>query len=379
MKSGLLFATALVACAPAGAATMTAKDFNLFALNNVTEQGSDTEGRVAVGGNAVFKPYTVGAVLSNSGTNLVVGGNLDQQYGSFSGSVWVGGNATLDGVGVNGNITANGKVKYTNGTLKGNIASGSTVTTASAGVSGTIKQNQAQVASPVDFSAEAVRLKGLSQQYSAYTTGNLPSGATLGSVTFDANSHTVTLTGTGSGINVFNISGSLFPKDWGTFNVNLTGGGEALINVSGTSQYWTGGMNVNGSSAGSGGANVLFNFYQATNITFGSIGVLGSILAPLATYNDATYDSLIKHNAGGVINGQVVVANWNGNYSSNTQINNVFLRDYALGKNLLGDPYVPKPIKQAAVPEPSSWMTMILGFGLLGGVMRRSRRKLVLA
>jgi len=374
VKSGVLFASALLACAPAGAATMTAKDFNLFALNTVTEQGSDTEGRVAVGGNAVFKPYTVGAVLSNSGTNLVVGGNLDQQYGSFTGSVFVGGNATLNGVGVNGNITANGKVKYTNGTLKGNIASGSTVTTASAGVSGTIKQNQAQVASPVDFSAEAIRLKGLSKLYSSYAAGNLPANASLGSVLFDSNSHTVTLTGTGSGINVFNISGSLLPQDWGTFNINLTGGGQALINVSGTSQYWTGGMNVNGSSAGSGGANVLFNFYQATNITFGSIGVLGSILAPLATYNDAAYGSLIKHNAGGVINGQVVVANWNGTYSSNTQINNVFLRDYAIGKNLLGDPYTPPPVKQAAVPEPSTWATMVAGFGLLGGAMRRRRK-----
>jgi hypothetical protein len=31
----------------------------------------------------------------------------------------------------------------------------------------------------------------------------------------------------------------------------------------------------------------------------------------------------------------------------------------------------------AAVPEPSSWLTMMLGFGLLGGMMRRRRRPLV--
>jgi len=372
-------AAALLAGAPAGAATLTAKDFNLFVLNNVNEQGSDTEGRVAVGGNAVFKPYTVGAKVSNSTTNLVVGGNLDQQYGSFTGSAFVGGNATLDGVGVNGNITANGKVKYTNGTLNGNIAAGSTVTTASAGVSGTIKQNQAQVASPVDFSAETLRLSGLSTLYSTYGASSLPAGFSFGGTGTVAANGSMTLTSNASGVVVFNISGS----DLASINnlvINLTGGGEALINVSGTSEYWTGGMSVNGSTNGSVGSNVLFNFYQAKNITFGNISVLGSILAPLATYNDATYDSQIGHSAGGVINGQVVMNNWNGTWSSNTQVNNVFLRDYALGKNLLGDPFVPPPVKQAAVPEPSTWMTMVAGFGILGAALRwRKRRKTALA
>jgi len=37
--------------------------------------------------------------------------------------------------------------------------------------------------------------------------------------------------------------------------------------------------------------------------------------------------------------------------------------------------YTLPPVKQAAVPEPSTWMTMILGFGVAGTALRRARRQ----
>jgi len=366
VKLGLALAVALLAGAPATAATMTAKDFNLFVLHNATVTGSDTEGRVAVGYDASFQPYSV-ASKAGSGVNLVVGHDLNYKWDTFNGSMVVGRNASLNGVGVNGSITANGNVSYVNGTVNGGISAGGTVTTSGAST-GTIKQNQAAVTLPVDFTAETTRLTGLSTLYSTYNAGNLPTLATLGTVATANGGGTVTLTGSGSGINVFNIAGSLLGGS-NTFNINLTGGGIALINVTGTSDVFSGGMTVNGSSADSGGANVLFNFYQATTIGFSNSAFLGSILAPLATYSPTGW---------GHIAGQVVVNNWTDNNSGKTQINNIFLRDYALGKNLLGDP-LPVPPKQGAVPEPSTWMTMVAGFGLLGGALRLRRRKVAVA
>src|SRR6185295_12199182 len=54
----------------------TAGGFNLFVLGNLTQSGSDTEGRMAVGGNATLASYSVGARLTGASDVLVVGGNL---------------------------------------------------------------------------------------------------------------------------------------------------------------------------------------------------------------------------------------------------------------------------------------------------------------
>jgi choice-of-anchor A domain-containing protein len=369
VKFGLVLSVALLACAPAHSTTlMTAKDFNLFVLNDATVGGSDTEGRVAVGRDATFTPYSVALKAPSNTVNLVVGRNLNYTNDTFKGSMVIGGNATISGVGVtSGNINANGNLSYSNGTINGNLSAHGTVTTS--GASFTSKTSgAATVTLPVDFVAEKTRLTTLSTLYSTYNGGNLPSGAVLGTAVTSNGGGTVTLTGSGSGINVFNISASMLSGS-NTFNINLTGGGVALVNVSGTSPVFTGGMNFNGSANDSGGANTLFNFYQAQSLDTHWTAFLGSILAPLATYAPAGY---------GHIAGQVVVNNWTDSNNGRTQVNNIFLRDYAVGKNLLGDP-VPTPPRQAAVPEPSTWMTMVAGFGLLGGALRRSRRKPALA
>lgn len=36
---------------------------------------------------------------------------------------------------------------------------------------------------------------------------------------------------------------------------------------------------------------------------------------------------------------------------------------------------LPSPGVVGAVPEPATWLTMIIGFGVIGGIMRRSRRR----
>ncbi|MDZ7764617.1 MAG: choice-of-anchor A family protein [Melioribacteraceae bacterium] len=77
-----------------------------------TQPSSDTEGRVAVGRDASFANYSVGALLQpNSGDVLVVGRNLNFSTGAvYNGNVVYGNNSNLDS-----NYTA---VSITGGTLR---------------------------------------------------------------------------------------------------------------------------------------------------------------------------------------------------------------------------------------------------------------------
>lgn len=53
--------------------------------------------------------------------------------------------------------------------------------------------------------------------------------------------------------------------------------------------------------------------------------------------------------------------------------------DGSTGDHPIGGFSIVQPNVQGAVPEPSSWATMLLGFGLIGGAMRAWRRKTRLA
>ncbi|MDH7606113.1 MAG: choice-of-anchor A family protein, partial [Melioribacter sp.] len=66
----------------------------------------------------------------------------------------------------------------------------------------------------------------------------------------------------------------------------------------GTNVSWTGGLTVNGTSI----TNVLYNFYQATQLTIQGIDIRGSLLAPFADVNFVS----------GVINGQMICKSLSG-------------------------------------------------------------------
>ncbi|HLO49911.1 MAG TPA: collagen-binding domain-containing protein, partial [Kamptonema sp.] len=77
-----------------------ANNYNVFVFGDMN-QSSDSEGRVAVGGNATFTNFGIGDRLSNSNgsdARLVVGGNLNYNGGQvFGGNAVYGGTATLSG------------------------------------------------------------------------------------------------------------------------------------------------------------------------------------------------------------------------------------------------------------------------------------------
>lgn len=349
--------SALFVSAPAAATSFeTAADFNLFVIGNANVQGSDVEGRLAVGGDANLLPYTVNQAGPASGTNLVVGGNLTSTGGSIVGSAIVGGNATVSQTGSIANLTANGNVAVSNTSIGGNIAAGGTATVSSAGVGGTVSSHQAAATLPVDFTAEATRLPALSTWLASYA----PVGTTS-TVDYGTHGTQITLTGATTGLNVFDIDGSQF-TDTNTFTLNLQPGATALINISGTNGlFYNAGMTINGGNS----SNVLFNFYEATSLNFYGAGISGSVLAPLAAYTPTGY---------GVINGQVIVNSFSGSYSGGaTQVNKVLFAGDLLHLSAPVPPTAPSPPTNA-VPEPASWAMMLAGFGAIGVITRRRRR-----
>jgi hypothetical protein len=88
--------------------------------------------------------------------------------------------------------------------------------------------------------------------------------------------------------------------------------------------------------------NVLFNFYQATSLKISSIGVNGSILAPLA---DVTANN-------GNINGTIIAKSWNGT----GELRNV--------------PFE----KTSPVPVPGTGLLLFSGLMGLASVQRKMKR-----
>ena len=236
-----------------------AAPFNMFMLGNVNQSGSDTEGRMAIGGTATLANYDIGLKLTNSnGTrdDLVVGANVGYNSGQVN-----NGNAVYVGT---GSFTS---VNF----LHGSYRQGSVM----------------------DFTAAGNYLRNASTYWSTL--------AATGTSTFQYGGYT--LTGNNAGLNVFTVSGSNLANA-NQFIINAPAGSTVLINIDGTTDRMQNfGFTLNGVNR----QGVLFNFYQATTLTLSGIGVEGSVLAPLAAF---TFTS-------GNINGQIIGASLSGQGQTN--------------------------------------------------------------
>lgn len=285
----------------------TAADYDLFVLGDMHSVGSDTEGRVAVGGNAYLQNYSVGAVLQNpAGYSLVVGGNLTANGGSTNGGMVVGGTSS-----------------FSSWSMAGLAPAGTAL--------------------PVDFSAEAIRLKALSATLAGYTVNGTTSYQNWGAPD-GTHSYQITFTGANAGLNVFTVDGAKL-SDGNTFTLDLAAGATALINVTGITNAISGGF------AFGNPANVLWNFADTTSLSFKWTNMTGSVLAPKADYHGSA-----------PIAGQLIVGSFTGQDWQVTQVN---LGRFEGGLLDGGDAAMP------SVPEPASWLTMLVGFGMLGTVLRR--------
>lgn len=270
MKKRILFSlvsfvSLLIVSVSAQAASVslgTAGAFNTFIFNDFAGS-SDTEGRLAVGGNATLTHYSVGDKLQPGQYEdmLIVGGDLTVTGGRvYYGDIRVGGSATMPGY---------------------NVADGKLV------------ENDADL--PVDFAAEEAYLRSLSAGL-AYEAGTGTVENKWGGLYFSGD-------GTG-GLQVFNLDGADVLNAH-TFDVsNIVPGATVLFNISGDTAGLT---NMSLGSLFPMRERVLFNFYEATTLQLSGIDVEGSILAPLAHVS----------NPQGVTNGTIIASSWDGPMQQN--------------------------------------------------------------
>ena len=285
-----------------------AGDYNEFFFQDVSQNNTDSAGRVAAGGNVDYFNMSVASGLTGSSPlgDLVVGANLTWQNGSVGylgnsndpsykkGSIFVGGVATLDQTVTYGSLT------------QGN---------------------------PINFASAQTYLSN-SSLYWAGLAATGTTGITIG----NDSRNLISLTGTNPTLNVFSLAGADL-LNASRLDINSPAGSTVLVNINGT----TGAMqNFGFFLAGVDDPYILYNFYEATSLTFGAIEIHGSVLAPWANIDFSN----------GHIEGQLIGLSLFGTGEAHNE---------PFSGNL-----------PTAVPEPSS--LFLLGAGIVSAILWGRRR-----
>ena len=231
-----------------------ASDYNEFIFGNISQDHSDSEGRVAAGGNVGYEHMSVAANVKTDPAigDLVVGGNLNFSQGSVGylkdnqdplyqkGSIYVGGKANLYEVGY-------GSLLYEK---------------------------------PINF--QAVQ-SYLTQSSAAW--GALPANGTVTINSLKHGSVEIILTGYDPHLNIFKLSGQdVMKANAGSFRINTPPGATVLVNIDGSVSAMQnfGFFFPLPEEAYDWDPYILYNFFQATSLDFGKIEIHGSVLAPFA-------------------------------------------------------------------------------------------------
>ncbi|MEH2453780.1 choice-of-anchor A family protein [Nostoc sp.] len=282
-----------------------ASDYNVFALGDISQQYTDIEGKLAAGGNVNFVGGLGSKLSGNSGNVVVAGQNLTLSSGQvYHGNAVYGGSA---------NVSSN------EGIPQGTLSKGK----------------------PIDFNEAGKELRGLSQYLATLTPTGKTTVQSWGAIN---------LSGSGTAFNVFNVAGSSVSKT-NYFEISGDAKSTVVVNISGKDvSLQNFGFNILGTDQ----QKVIYNFYEATNITASGISILGSILAPLANFNFNN----------GQVNGNVVVASLTGNGESHNYLFNGDLPD-------VPTKYYTPPVTHTQVPEPAN----LPGLGLIAVVFGLFRQK----
>lgn len=274
------------------------KDFNAVIFTNATTV-ADIEGAAIIGGN-----FSGATLYNNPGsTTLLSGFGALTVYGSTSGNpinIDNGGSAYVGGtkgaiVNFNGGGSYIGAPSYTIGDLE------------------------------TAFTTESIALSQLSANSVLPTPDN---------------NEVIKATPDSSGIAVFDISASdlsLIPS----YKIDLNGASTIVFNVSGNVVNFS----ANNETGTLGATKIIWNFYDATSVTFGT-QIAGTVVAPHATVTNNNQ-----------IDGTLIAYAFNGQGE---------LHNYGFDGTIPG-----------AVPEPAIWSMMIFGFGLIGLSLRKRTRDLL--
>jgi len=345
--AGPLVAGAML-CLPGAAAEATPMQtldtilgtYNVYLSGNMGSAAnpytSDSQGPMAIGGNAYLRSFSTASNTTNGVAALTVGGNLTEQSGTINGNAFVGGTASFPtsfgGTTIKGSLNAAGGIGTAPTQVTGGTHTGSSVTL------------------PLPFSAVSSDLAVASQLLASETP-------TAGDSVQIVNGNQIKLNANAAGINYFTLTAAeLANLGSASFTINAAHAGETIIiNVDDSGAVTFGapgnfGFTLNGVSA----ENVLFNLANASSVTMSSMSLQGSLLAPDATVNFTN----------GNIVGSLIADN----------LNSVTYQDGEFEDGLFDGtlPILPTG-DSTSVPEPSS-------FALFGGALAllalgmRSRR-----
>ncbi len=235
-----------------------ASDFNVFVLHDI-HHSSDIEGKLAVGHDAQFdSAYSVGYSLhadAPHGDVVIVDQNLTVHSGAIYGGDVVFGHDTSN------TGTFNWELDIVDGSLRKDRV--------------------------IDFSDAKNYLNTLSAQLSQYSA-NMETDFTFTKLS---------LLGNNPFINVFDVTKDQLNNATEVL-ISAPNGSVVLVNISGDSLKWVGGLFVTGTDL----TNVLYNFYEADYVEIQKIDVRGSVLAPKAKVNFVS----------GVQNGQMIAKDLEG-------------------------------------------------------------------
>ncbi len=250
-----------------------AKDYNLFVIEDLTQPSSDTEGKIAVGGDAMLSNYSVAYELNGATDDVLI---------------------------VNGNLTfTSGRVFYGNAVYGDSTNLPDILVT----VDGTLRKEKV-----LDFEQAKVELQSLSKTIGAYSQ--------TGEVLYEFSG--VHLNGSDPFLNVFNVSGNRLTNAT-ELSISVPNGSVVLVNVDSTFIHWNGGLTVSGTARN----NVLYNFHEAEVLEIEQIDITGSLLAPFAFvdfYSGVIHGQFIAKNVYGT--GQFNLAPFNGNIPASKEFTN---------------------------------------------------------
>ena len=327
-------ALVLIAAANANAVSIdlgAATGYNLFIKESFSQPGADSQGKIAIGGNANLGQYDVG-VNYEPGTRRD-GIQFWNEPGKYSDVLVVGGNLTT--------------ASYAWGNIKGNLVLGGELTAGSGknSVLGTTTKGN-----PIDFNSAFDYFNALSQ--------NLAGLENTGSVDFKYNNWLLLNGASDVDLYVANITGQMLGSATDLTATGIDANDTLVINVSG--------KNINFDSLNYGtresfaamnlsASHILYNFFEAENITFGG-GIKGNFLAPNANFNFLYGD----------LSGQVIAKSWTGGWGAQANLWDGFFVPPV-------DTTPPSPIPPVivTVPEPSALLLLIAGLCALLLIRRR--------